>query len=86
MNTKNVSAATEKSGFDSPSIAEAIVKAAKKALEKNLVRRKNKGQHVVVERQPYHEGLSRIRCVLLVDGEKTRLYYNPDNDSWIRAS
>lgn len=86
MNKKNLSVVTEKSGFDSPSITKAIVKAAQKAFEKNLVRRKNKGQQVVVERQPYHEGLSRIRCVLLVDGVKTRLYYNPDNDRWIKAS
>ena len=55
---------------------------AEESLRANLARRKKKGETVKVSKKPYHEGLSHIRCVLTIDGEQTRLLYQPKNGLW----
>lgn len=63
-----------------------IVAAAKTALCKNIARRRKRGQQVKILKEPYHEGLNTIRCVLMLDGERNRFFYCPAKDRWIKAS
>ena len=62
-----------------------VVKAAKIALKANIERRRKKGHSVRVLKNPYHEGLDYVRCVLEINGAKKRMVYFPKRGLWSTA-
>ena len=62
-----------------------LVNTAKLALEANIERREKKGHVVRVIKEPYHEGISNIRCILEIDGARTRMVYLSNRGLWSTA-
>lgn len=60
--------------------------AAQQALAAHIARRKKRGQQVKVLKKPYHEGLNNIRCILSIDGERTRLVFVDKDGLWIKSA
>ena len=51
-----------------------------------IARKRKRGLTVEVEKPLYQKGLFTVRCVLLIDGVKARMYYRQSKAQWERAS
>jgi hypothetical protein len=63
-----------------------LIAEARKALDGYIQRQEKKGVTVVVEQPLYHEGLYNVRCILSLDGQRTRMYYRQSLGRWVKAS
>jgi hypothetical protein len=69
-----------------PEIDKALIAEAKVALKKYVSNRRKEGVTVEVEKPLYHKGLYNVRCVLLIDGVRARMYYRQSEARWERVS
>jgi hypothetical protein len=54
-------------------------------LQGYIYRRRMEGCEVEIIKPIYHEGLNQIRCILSINGFRTRIWYNTTIKNW-RAS
>jgi hypothetical protein len=69
-----------------PQIDPQIIADAEAKLESYIAGQRKRGSTVEVQRPPYHEGLTNIRCVLLIDGTPARMYFRKSLGRWARAT
>ena len=63
-------------------IANVQLIAATQALHLNVERRVRNGQAVDTLRDPYAQDLAWVRCVLSINGVRTRMVYFPGKNQW----
>jgi hypothetical protein len=69
-----------------PEIDKALIAEAKAALKKYISGKRQQGLTVEMEKPLYHKGLFNLRCVLLIDGVRARMYYRQSQGRWERVS
>jgi len=69
-----------------PAIDPQIIADAETMLERYIAGQRKRGAVVEVQQPPYHEGLINVRCVLVIDGEPTRMYLRQALGRWVKAT
>jgi len=69
-----------------PPIDPQVVADAEAKLERYITGQRKRGAEVEVQEPPYHEGLASVRCVLVIDGEPTRMYFRNAVGRWVKAT
>jgi hypothetical protein len=59
---------------------------AEAALGRYIAGQRKRGSAVEVQKPLYHEGLTNIRCVLLIDGKPNRMYFRQALGRWVKAT
>ena len=59
---------------------------AEAALGRYIAGQRKRGSAVEVQNPLYHEGLTNIRCVLLIDGKPSRMYFRQALGRWVKAT
>ena len=69
-----------------PAIDPQIIADAETTLKRYIAGQRKRGTAVEVQQAPYHEGLTNVRCVLVIDGESTRMYFRQALGRWVKAT
>ena len=59
---------------------------AEAALGRYIAGQHKRGSAVEVQKPVYHEGLTNIRCVLLIDRKPNRMYFRQALGRWVKAT
>jgi hypothetical protein len=62
-----------------------IIEQAKKALEIYIQRQVDKGLSVEMVEPPYHQGGSVVRCILVINGVRTRPFFREKRGVWEKS-
>lgn len=63
----------------------ALINNAREKLMEFIEQQKNKGKEIEIIEEPYQKGLKNIRCVLSINGKRTRMFCQPNELIWKRA-